>query len=57
MDNTTINCPECENVITLEAREYVVGDIIECTFCGTELEVVSKDVAGKLEVEIIEEEK
>lgn len=58
MDNITITCPECGNEITLEAREYVVGDIIECPTCGTTLEVVAVDSATKsVEVEIIEEEK
>jgi lysine biosynthesis protein LysW len=55
--NRVITCPECENEIQLEeGREYKVGDIIECPYCGFELEVVNvKD--GELEVEVIEEEK
>ena len=52
----SIECLECMNAIELKDREYVVGDIIECPFCGSELEVASiKD--GKIEVELIEEEK
>lgn len=51
-----IVCLECQNDIELEDEEYVVGEILECPFCGTELEVVEvKD--NDLTVEIIEEEK
>lgn len=52
-----IVCPECKNEVELEdGREYVVGDIIECPFCGSELEVVSV-ADGKVEVVVVEEEK
>jgi lysine biosynthesis protein LysW len=54
----TIVCPECGNDIKLEeGRDYVVGDIIECEVCGSELEVVSIDDNGSIEIEVIEEEK
>lgn len=57
MENKTVVCPECMNDIELEAgRKYVVGDIIECPFCGSEVEVVSV-ADGKLEVVVVEEEK
>jgi len=52
----TLKCPECKNDIKLE-KEYEVGDVIECPFCGIELEVTTKKDDGALEVEIIEEEK
>jgi lysine biosynthesis protein LysW len=51
-----LNCPECKNDIELE-KEYHEEDVIECPFCGIELEVVGKDEEGNLKVEIIEEEK
>lgn len=51
----TLTCPECKNEIPLE-KEYKVDDVIECPFCGIELEVVSKD-GDELNTEIIEEEK
>lgn len=51
-----LKCPECKNDIKLE-KDYNVSDVIECPFCGIELEVASKGEDGKLEVEIIEEEK
>jgi lysine biosynthesis protein LysW len=54
--NKTLNCPECKNDIPLE-KEYEISDVIECTFCGIELEVIGKDAGGNLKVEIIEEEK
>jgi len=49
-------CPECKNEINLE-KEYAVDDVIECPFCGIELEVIEIDSNGDLKVEIIEEEK
>ncbi len=51
-----IECLECENEIELVEKEYRVGDIVECPFCGTELEVV--DVTdGELVLDVVEEEK
>jgi lysine biosynthesis protein LysW len=52
-----ITCLECQNQIELEDRNYVVGEIIECPFCGTELEVIEVREDGTVIVEIIEEEK
>lgn len=57
MEKKTITCLECANEIELESREYRVGEIVECPFCGTELEVVEVKEDGGLTVEIIEEEK
>lgn len=55
---TKITCPECANEIELEeGRVYVVGEIIECPFCGSELEVTRVNEDGTLEVRLIEEEK
>lgn len=53
----TIACLECANEIELESKDYRVGDIIECPFCGTELEVVEVQDGGDLVLDIIEEEK
>lgn len=45
------------NEVELDAaRTYAVGDIIECPYCGSELETVEVS-EEKLEVELIEEEK
>jgi len=52
----TLQCPECKNNIPLE-KEYNKDDVIECSFCGVELEVTAKNDDGSLEVEIIEEDK
>ena len=52
-----INCLECENIIELEDKAYKIGDIVECPFCGTELEVVELKEDGYLVLDIIEEEK
>lgn len=51
-----LQCPECKNMIPIEAG-HEVEDVIECPMCGIELEVVGKDDEGNLKVEIIEEEK
>ncbi|MCD6225901.1 lysine biosynthesis protein LysW [bacterium] len=48
-----IRCPDCQQQITLP-QNVVVGDIIECENCGTELEVVRLNPP---EVRIVEEEK
>ena len=51
-------CIECMNEIVLEeGREYVVGDIIECSHCGSELEVSAVKDDGSIEVILVEEEK
>lgn len=52
----SLKCPECKNDINLE-KDYETSDVIECPFCGIELEVTGKGKGGELEVEIIEEEK
>lgn len=48
-----IQCPDCQQKISFNSRP-VVGDIIECENCGTELEITRID---PLETRIIEEEK
>ncbi len=50
-----LECPECKNNIDLE-KDYNIGDVIECPYCGIELEVKNVD-DNNLEVDIIEEEK
>ncbi len=53
-----VNCLECANEIGLEQKkEYKIGSIIECPFCGTELEVVEIKGDKGLILDIIEEEK
>lgn len=57
-DKKKVVCPECSNDVELDpAREYAVGDILECPTCGSELEVSSLNEDGSLVVDIIEEEK
>lgn len=54
----TIACPECGNDIELKRnQEYRNGDIIECSVCGSELEVANVKDDGSVEVIIVEEEK
>jgi alpha-aminoadipate carrier protein LysW len=39
-DSKVVICPDCKHEKVLEA-DVVVGDIIECEECGTEVEVLS----------------
>ncbi len=34
-------CPECDGALTL--HDPMVGEILPCTYCGADLEVVSLD--------------
>ena len=42
---STINCPECEAEITLEAGTEV-GEILVCPDCGVDLEVTALEPAA-----------
>ena len=48
-----VKCPDCKAEIKIEVKTEV-GDILECTECGTEVEVLSLD---PLKVEELLEEK
>jgi lysine biosynthesis protein LysW len=50
-------CPDCQNEIEIEEKEYKVGDIIECAMCGSELEVVEVKPDKTIVVQVVEEEK
>jgi alpha-aminoadipate carrier protein LysW len=41
----TVNCPECDAEITLEA-DAEEGEIIVCPDCGVDLEITSLDPAA-----------
>lgn len=51
--SSSIKCPDCHQSIPLPANPQR-GDILECPYCATEVEIVS---LSPVEVEIIEEEK
>jgi alpha-aminoadipate carrier protein LysW len=40
-ESMTAHCPECDNAITIE--KPLRGEIVVCSDCGTELEVVGED--------------
>lgn len=48
-------CLECQN--EFDVGNIQKGDTVECPFCGIELECKNKSADGKVEVEVIEEEK
>ena len=41
-NNQKVICPDCKSEILMEANSGV-GDILECSVCGTEVEITSKD--------------
>ncbi len=47
-------CPDCSSPFRVDLKGLEVGDILECTHCGTEVELLSKT---PYRIEIIEEEK
>lgn len=52
----SLTCLECQNTIPLE-HEVSVNDVIECPFCGIELEVTGFGEHGEIQSVIVEEEK
>lgn len=46
-------CLDCETKIEIQGKA-IVGDILECQNCGTEMEIVKND---PIQLRIIEEEK
>jgi alpha-aminoadipate/glutamate carrier protein LysW len=36
-------CPECENNLDIDEDEIEEGDMISCSECGTDFEVVAAD--------------
>jgi alpha-aminoadipate carrier protein LysW len=36
-------CPECENVLDLDAQDVEEGDAVTCDECGTEYEIVATE--------------
>lgn len=51
---STVNCPECEAQLKLETGTEV-GEIIVCSDCGVDLEVISLEPA-KVQLAPMEEE-
>ena len=47
------NCPECEALLEVDEDEVEEGDVISCSECGLEMEVVHQ---SPLEVERLEDE-
>jgi alpha-aminoadipate carrier protein LysW len=47
------NCPECEALLEVDEDEVEEGDVISCSECGLDLEVVHQ---SPLEVERLDEE-
>ena len=36
-------CPECENVLDVDAEDVEEGDAVTCDECGTEYEIVATE--------------
>ena len=48
-----VNCPECENDLDIQEDDVEEGEIVSCTECGTDFEVVT---VTPLELKAVEEE-
>lgn len=51
----TVECPVCEAEVQI-AKNAIVGEIVECADCGTELEVISLDPVKVEEAPEVEED-
>ena len=51
--NTMVLCPECESDLDIAEDEVDEGDIVSCTECGTDFEVVA---TNPLELDRVAEE-
>ncbi|MCK5332237.1 lysine biosynthesis protein LysW [Candidatus Parcubacteria bacterium] len=47
-------CQECNCEISIDEKTIKIGDVVVCSACGAEHEIISID---PLELELIEEEK
>lgn len=54
--NKKLTCPECKNEFDVKP-DSAKGDVLECSYCGIELEVMDVDGNGEVSVEVAEEEK
>lgn len=45
------SCPECENDLDIELEEVEEGDVVACTECGTEYEIVGVEPLELTKVE------
>jgi alpha-aminoadipate/glutamate carrier protein LysW len=48
-----ITCPECENDLDIEEEEVDEGEIVSCTECGSDFEVIT---LNPIELKPVEEE-
>jgi alpha-aminoadipate carrier protein LysW len=48
-----VNCPECENDLDIQEDDVEEGEIVSCSECGTDFEVVT---VTPLELKAVEEE-
>ena len=49
----SVVCPECDNPLDIDVDDVEEGDVVQCSECGTDLEVVSSD---PLELAAVDEE-
>jgi alpha-aminoadipate carrier protein LysW len=53
MEEVMVLCPECESDLDVEEDELDEGEIVSCTECGSDFEVVS---VGPLELTKVSDE-
>jgi len=51
-ETNKIVCPDCNSIIVSQ-EEVLIGDILECSECGTEVEILS--ISPLLYKELVEE--
>ena len=39
----SVVCPECDNPLDIDVDDVEEGEVVQCSECGTDLEVVSSD--------------
>jgi alpha-aminoadipate carrier protein LysW len=49
----SIECPQCSALIKIP-EDVVMGEILDCPDCGTELEVIEVKESGKIEISTAE---
>ncbi len=41
--DVTIFCPDCRGRFVVESSDIVEGEVLECSLCGAEIEVVQEE--------------
>jgi alpha-aminoadipate carrier protein LysW len=53
MEESMVACPECENDLDIEEDEVDEGEIVSCSECGSDFEIIT---INPIELKPVEEE-